>query len=129
MSYVDYSRKDDMQDETYSLITRTFEVAANAYLIKNADMLYTSIRVLYTYTQPRMSMEKKKEFKDKLEEVSSIIYQQREEEDEQVEYEMTNSMDVLMELLDDIAFELDQLGILYKMRTDPDKIVTRGGHH
>jgi hypothetical protein len=120
MAYVDYSRKDDMQDDTYNIISELIIDAIGQYRVKNVSMLYSDIDSIFLLTHKRFKKESREMIERELERLDQALYGENVANDQFI---MSDILRDLRRLLKVITGELDDMGILFKMKADIDKLV------
>lgn len=122
-SYVSYRDQDDMQDDTYKILSELIIDAIYALRGKDIRTLHSDIDSMYIMVWSRMSREQQGEFERRLEDAAGEIYSPDVGNDPLAN---SNTFDTLRLLLKDLTRVIDEMGILFRMRTDIDKLVTRG---
>lgn len=128
MVHVNYLDKDDMQDDTYKLIGTLLADAIISWQTKDILRYHADIDSLYCIVWSRLAPDVQKDFENKLQRASQVVYAQEPDIDMQVrEQELTRTFDELRTIFKEITKELDKVGILFKLKTKPDVMITRGG--
>ena len=118
--WINYGDREDMQDDTYKLISELLTMAMIAYNDKDANRLHSSVDSLFILTHSRMEQDEANKFNDSLKEASQAIYGNDPDAPEDLQGQrITEVIDNLREILMKISRVLDDKGILFKMKVDP----------
>lgn len=122
MAYVNYNETDDMQDDVYKILTELFIDAIRMYRNTEVKLLFRDIDAIYIMCHSRMKTPD--DFESRLEELREAIYSVPDGE-EASQFVLSAAFDDLRGLLKDLTKALDDAGILFKMQSDLDSLVTR----
>jgi hypothetical protein len=124
MAYVNYTQKDDMQDQTYMVLTELIIDSIKAFREKDARTLHSDLDSIYLLVHNRMSREESEGVEETLREVDAILYGELGDDPEEILH--SQCIIRLRELLKTLTRLLDEKGILLKMRADLDALVAGG---
>jgi hypothetical protein len=118
------SDREDIQADTLNTIAFYVTTALRALYIKDPIALCSALDCLYCLVLTKVDEDVEKD----LDELKDFLYKREEfiEDDEEAEH-MSEALDMGRKVLMRMNRELDEQGLLFKIRTDLDSIVTNTG--
>lgn len=117
--------REDLQDDTFLMISRIIAGAMGALLRKDVEMLHGHLEVLYLTLADRFSKEERQEIEEELLNINARMYGPSRVRSPQ---EVSAVLDLTKALYTKIMVVLDKKGILLRTRTDINSIITAGSH-
>lgn len=124
MAFVNYADNDDMQNDTFKIITELFIDAIRMYRMTEVKLLYRDIDAIFLMSHKKLEGKIPDDFEKRLNDMREIIFSVPEGEGEG-QLVLSAAFDELRCLLKELTAGLDEAGLLFKMRTDLDSLVTR----
>jgi hypothetical protein len=120
-----YDFNEDTQSIEYytkNIVGRFYELAAQYHCVKEVDALHSTLMTLYAMTHCRMKEDAKQQVRRNLEEVRNKLYGVEKEIDSQMKSKLFDKLDKCFQ---EVSKVLDQEGILWRIRPDPDAMVAQ----
>lgn len=116
--------RDDIQDDTYLMISKLIAGAAGAYMDKDLAALHSNLEVIYMTLHQRFSKEQRRVIEQDIEHINKAIYGRS---GARSLSEASNTFNEAKLLYKRIMGVLDNKGILLRARVDPNTLITQGG--
>lgn len=128
-AYLDYSssQRDNMQEDTFSLIANQLFLIDIAYRQKNVQELHGLLDSMYLFVWNRLNKEENNEVETKLKGIANILYTKQDELSGDGGLLMSRLLDDCRTIIKMLTKALDRTGILFKIQTDLDELVKQGG--
>lgn len=122
MAHVNYGEQEDLQNDTFKIISQILIDAILAYREHNLKVLHTDLDIIYLFTWNRLPEEEAKEFEKTLSAMSNAIHGTENDRSDDGVY-LSQVYDEARELLKKMTKVLDDQGILWKIKADLDRLV------
>jgi len=119
MAFVNtFTQKEDMQDDTFKILSQFVINAINAALEFDVPRLYSNLNIFRRTVAHKLKEDT--HLKERLQTVKDLIYNRDLTADHET---MSIAYDHLMDIYEDICRDLTKKGILFRIETDFDSIV------
>lgn len=115
--------KEDLTNESFSLLGQDLAIAQQAIREKNAQALHDELVLIHLFIYKDMDDEEEAAFQKSLDELGLIIYSERYRNPR----EASRIFDKLMPMMKKCMGIMHDKGILFGMKTDNNTIVAGGG--
>lgn len=122
MRFLDNQQKEDITQDTYGQLAYHVAVGMESIRQKDAKELHNSLLCIYLFVWRRMEKTDAEDFEKKLDSTGKIIYSDKYHDPVQA----SRIFDTLLPLMKECTGLLDEMGILYGMKTDVNTIVAGG---
>lgn len=124
MAYVEHKGKEDMQEDTYRILSELIIDSIMALRNKDVMTLHGDIDSIYLLVWSRMAVDRQEHFEKQLKDLGNTLYNGDERIDD---LQRSLLFDELRQLLKELTGVLEEeLGILLRIKADIDKLVARG---
>lgn len=123
MSYINYTQREDAQDDTLKFLALVLFRAAEAIRTKDPHMLYTEVEIMYLTFQAKLTEEERKDLERRMECIDNSLYS--------VKGRVKNTQGLsdayvrIKQLYRAMCAILIRKGILLRAETDLDSLVAR----
>lgn len=116
--FVDQYFADDMQQDTFRLVAGWVFEAQRALHDKQLDSLERKISCLMLLAMPRIPKKYKEDYRSRRNSIRDRLYGKT----QLTPGALSSLLDDMEDLLEDVLYELDRAGILYRIRADVNSI-------
>lgn len=114
--------KEDIQEDTYMYLGALIRDAGENLRMKNAEGLYSDLEIIYYLVHMRMDDEEDETFSKQLENINKFLFSEGDKNGQ----ELSIVFDREKKLFKKLTRLLDDMGILFRIRADPNLLVTGG---
>ena len=121
MAFINYSEREDMQDDTYKIVAIRLDQALQAIIIKDIELSHSIIEGLYLLVGCRL---KDKTIYADIQAITNSLYARGTDKDARLR---SKALDACKEVYAKITSGLNDSGILFRAEANLNELYKRGG--